>query len=85
MSGGTPGRGRSNAKRREVSTELTTLPCYSKTPIATNSGHMKFKGIRISPHPPPKSLRQNPGRLVTGGPVFPVTGQRRARSAQTRG
>lgn len=46
---------------------------------------MKFKGIRISPHPPPRSLRQNPGRLVTGGPVFPVPGRRRARSARTRG
>lgn len=46
---------------------------------------MKFKGIRISPHPPPRSLRQNPGRLVTGGPVFTVPGQRHACSARTRG
>lgn len=46
---------------------------------------MKLKGIRISPQPPPKSLRQNPGRLLTGGPVFPVPGRRRARSARTRG
>lgn len=35
---------------------------------------MKFKGIRISPHPPPKSLRQNSGRLVTRGAGPPSDG-----------
>lgn len=36
------------------------LPLYHVTlrHLATNSGHMKFKGIRVSPHPPTKSLRQ---------------------------
>lgn len=47
-----------NAEIRRFS---LNLPLYHVTlrHLATNSGHMKFKGIRISPYPPTKSLRQN--------------------------